>query len=235
MPFGTRPPRRWNFSGALEKLDDFLQVVLDAFQPGHVGKRDGLAVGLVALGRTLAEAAQDSASHELVAGAANHDPHEPEEQRRADHVSGQQHQPAVGRGVGFDFDLLFAQLGVELCQGFALQRNQHDGEIAVQFRVDRLLAGGSAGLDRGHRGRHAKLAVHLIGRDKLDLLDVVAVQFVAEEAVRDLAARRAVVVEPEERHQQREQQDDPHARRTHARPHRRLRRLRGHAAGRFIR
>ncbi len=42
-PLGTRPPSRWNFFGFLQKLDDLLQVVLDAFQAGHVVERHRLA------------------------------------------------------------------------------------------------------------------------------------------------------------------------------------------------
>ena len=69
--------------GVLQELDDFLQVVLHALQAGHVGKRDRLVRRFIALGRALAEAAQDAAAHELVAGAAEHDVDEAEQQQRA--------------------------------------------------------------------------------------------------------------------------------------------------------
>ena len=61
--------------GVLQELDDFLQVVLHAFQAGDVVERDRLLAGFVALGGALAEAREDAAAHELIAGAAEHHPH----------------------------------------------------------------------------------------------------------------------------------------------------------------
>ena len=57
-----------------EKLDDLLQVVLDAFQAGDVGEGDRLVAGVVAPGAALGEAAGQAAGEERIAGLAEQEP-----------------------------------------------------------------------------------------------------------------------------------------------------------------
>ena len=57
-----------------EELDDLLQLVLDAFQAGHVVEGDRLVAGVVAPGAALGEAAGQAAGEERVAGLAEQEP-----------------------------------------------------------------------------------------------------------------------------------------------------------------
>ena len=77
-----------------EKLDHLLQLVLDAFQSGHVGKGDRLVAGVVAPGAALREAARQAAGKERVAGLAEQHP-QPDKQPHRDQQIHQQHEERV--------------------------------------------------------------------------------------------------------------------------------------------
>ena len=69
---GNVPAQALELLGVLQELDDLFQVVLHAFQAGHVGKGNRLLAVFVSLGGAFGKSAQNSAPHELVAGAAEH-------------------------------------------------------------------------------------------------------------------------------------------------------------------
>ena len=106
---GARRPHQQNALGhmaaeplelfrALEEFDDFLQIVLDAFQAGDVGERDLPPRGFVALGRALAEAGENpAAAHELIARAADHEPPQPADQHQRQHQIHEQKHARVFR------------------------------------------------------------------------------------------------------------------------------------------
>ena len=213
--------------GVLQELDDFLQVVLDALQAGHVGKRDRLFARFVALGRAFAEARQDAAPHELVAGPAEHHPHAGKQQHGDDHVDDQHQGRAVGLPGGLDLDVLGQQF---LVQVLAHQRRKHDAEVegpVAGFAVARFTVAGFA---------FARLAVglffflflfDLVGRKLLeladqlmvgefDLLDVVGLELLAEIIVADGPGHRRIAGEVQKRDASISTRNN--RRRTHSRP-----------------
>ena len=54
--------------GILQELDDLFEIVLDSFQAGNISERDRPAGRFIAFGRALAEAGEDAAPQELIAG-----------------------------------------------------------------------------------------------------------------------------------------------------------------------
>ena len=80
------------FLGVLEELDDLLEIVLDSFQPGDVGERDRPAGRFIALGGALAEAGEDAAAQELIAGPPHHEPPQANDRQQRQPIQ-HEHEP----------------------------------------------------------------------------------------------------------------------------------------------
>ena len=130
--FGDTAAEAGEFFGILEELDDFLQIVFDAFQAGDVGEGDGFFAGLfVALGGAFGKAGEDAAAaQELIARAAEHHPQEEEQQQRRGEVHEHRQNHVVGLGSEL-CRLLFSRAAWEKFAIVLERRWQRDGEILL--------------------------------------------------------------------------------------------------------